>query len=85
MSYYARGMRTGYENIELCAFGLTMNVILQTTQNQSNKHGSVYWYLTDGKSFGFSPTYKIDQDSADVEDKSDKKRLSWNLTGSRRL
>ena len=47
-------MRTGYENIELCAFGLTKNVISQTTRNQPNKHGSVYWYLTDGKTLDSS-------------------------------
>ena len=53
-------MRTESENLELCAFGLTQNVISQTTRNIPNKHGNVYWYLTDGKSFGFSPVYKIE-------------------------
>ena len=76
------GMGTGSENIELCAFGLTKNVISQTTRNQPNKHGSVYWYLTDGVSFGFSPVYKISQCNVDLEDTSDKKRLSWYITGS---
>ena len=76
------GMRIGSENIELCAFGLTQNVISQTTKNQPNKHESVYWYLTDGYCFGFSPVYKINQYNADFEDTSDKKRLSWHLTGS---
>ena len=76
------GMRTGSENIELCAFGLTKNVISQTTRNKPNMHGSVYWYLTDRYSFGFSPVDKINQYSADVEGQSDKKRLSWRLCGS---
>ncbi|RNA22762.1 kinesin kif17 [Brachionus plicatilis] len=44
--------------------------------------GSAYWYLTDGKSFGFAPDSTIHQGNADIYDASSLFRLSWHLTGS---
>ena len=75
------GMKPQGEVVSLCAFGLMGNVMRETGRNRPNKWGEVFWYLTDGQSFGFSPAVKVNQSSADIEDKGDQFRLSWNLQG----
>lgn len=58
---------------------------LNTQRNVPVKYGDVWWYLTQGVSFGFAPISTINQNNADVStDLADfpKKRLSWSLTGA---
>ncbi|RNA24927.1 kinesin kif17 [Brachionus plicatilis] len=57
-------------------------VLTPTTISSPVFVGSAYWYLTDGKSFGFAPDSTINQGSADSHDISSPYRLSWHLTGS---
>ncbi|CAF0907647.1 unnamed protein product [Rotaria sordida] len=65
--------------ISLAAAGPASVLTLNTTWNQPQLFGQVYWYRTNGKSFGFSPLPTIRQTSADNEDLNSPLRLSWLL------
>ena len=66
-------------NIKLGAFGARSTVLRQTYTNSPNENNGVYWYFTNGKSFGFAGSSSISQSSADTL--SGSHRLSWHLTG----
>ncbi|CAF3659247.1 unnamed protein product [Rotaria sp. Silwood1] len=66
-------------SISLAAVGPASILTLNTTWNQPQLFGQVYWYRTHGKSFGFSPLATIRQTSADNEDLNSPLRLSWLL------
>jgi hypothetical protein len=66
-------------SIILAAVGPASVLTLNTMWNRSQQFGQVYWYRTEGKSFGFSPTITIRQTSADNEDLDSPLRLSWLL------
>ncbi|CAF0997441.1 unnamed protein product, partial [Brachionus calyciflorus] len=84
----AGGSLTNSDILELVACGNCYQIFRNTTLNSPNLIGSVYWYMTPGKSFGFSPIYTISQSSADTYDTSDPLRLSWHfdkISGGYRL
>ncbi|CAF1033858.1 unnamed protein product [Rotaria sordida] len=66
-------------SISLAAAGPASVLTLNTIWNQPQLFGQVYWYRTNGKSFGFSPLPTIRQTSADNEDLNSPLRLSWLL------
>lgn len=55
---------------------------LSTEINKPMLINGAYWYYTPGYSFGFSPVFKINQNSADTEDEKNKERISWHLNES---
>lgn len=55
------------------------SVLTKTNTNSPRFVGSAYWYLTEGKSFGFSKLSSINQNTADYNDHNDEYRLSWHL------
>ncbi|CAF1081140.1 unnamed protein product [Brachionus calyciflorus] len=65
--------------LNLVACGNCLQILTNTTVNIPNLVGSVYWYMTPGVSFGFSPIYSITQNSADTYNTSDPLRLSWHF------
>ncbi|CAF1096024.1 unnamed protein product [Didymodactylos carnosus] len=65
--------------LSLAACGPKDILSLNTLLNQPFKHDNVYWYLTPTKSFGFSPTSVIKQESPDIVSDQGYKRLSWYL------
>lgn len=65
--------------ITLAAVGPVSVLTLNTPWNQPKQFGDVYWYSTNGKSFGFAPTSSIRQTSADTQDLDSPQRLSWLL------
>jgi hypothetical protein len=84
----AGGAKKGSDILLLVSCGNCQNVLTATQKNKPVLNNGAYWYLTDKKSFGFSPSYNIKQHSVDWFDCdsdaincSDEKRLSWNLGG----
>ncbi|CAF0892118.1 unnamed protein product [Adineta ricciae] len=67
------------KTISVAAVGPAKILTLNTTWNRPEQFGQVYWYRTNGKSFGFSPLSTIRQTSGDNEDLSSSLRLSWIL------
>ncbi|CAF0922766.1 unnamed protein product [Brachionus calyciflorus] len=65
--------------LDLVACGNCFQILTNTTLNTPKLVGSVYWYLTPGKSFGFSPSFKITQATSDTYNESDPLRLSWHI------
>lgn len=51
----------------------------QTTLNLPYNDNGVFWYYTQGYSFGFSDTSNINQDFVDIQDPTNELRLSWNI------
>ncbi len=76
------GNRYNETFLRLVACANCLNATTQTIRNQPKYNGGAYWYFTDGKSFGFSPNFTIDQNIADVNDQSSNLKLSWHLDGS---
>ncbi|CAF3308789.1 unnamed protein product [Rotaria socialis] len=66
-------------SIILAAVGPASVLTTNTTWNQPQQFGDVFWYRTPGKSFGFAPTFTIRQTQGDNEDLSNPLRLSWLL------
>lgn len=66
-------------SISVAAVGPSTILTLNTSWNQVQQFGQVYWYRTSGKSFGFSPLSNIRQTPADNEDLNSPLRLSWLL------
>ncbi len=76
--------------ILLVSCGNCHSILSPTPLNQPVLINGAYWYMTDYRSFGFSPIYAIQQRYADaydcsgiqlVENCTDSKRLSWGLWG----
>ena len=67
--------------LRLVACANCLSVTTETTVNNPRFYGRAYWYFTNGISFGFAPTYVIDQNRADVTDLNSNLRLSWHLDG----
>ncbi|CAF0865388.1 unnamed protein product [Brachionus calyciflorus] len=65
--------------LELVACGNCFQILTETLIDAPNRVGSAYWYMTTGKSFGFSPIFTITQNTADTHDYSDPLRLSWHF------
>ncbi|CAF1007353.1 unnamed protein product [Brachionus calyciflorus] len=63
--------------LELVACANCLQILTNTTVNSPKLVGSVYWYMTPGVSFGFSPSSTIIQNPTDVYKLSDPLRLSW--------
>ncbi|CAF0991711.1 unnamed protein product [Brachionus calyciflorus] len=75
----AAGGLVNSDILELVACGNCFQIMTNTTLNTPKLVGSVYWYLTPGKSFGFSPSFTISQTTSDQFNLSDPQRLSWHL------
>ncbi|CAF1030617.1 unnamed protein product [Brachionus calyciflorus] len=73
------GSLTNSDILELVACGNCNQIFRNTTLNSPNLVGSVYWYMTPGQSFGFSPSFTITQNTADTCSQSDPLRLSWHF------
>lgn len=76
------------DNLLLVSCGNCHAVLKETSNNKPVLNNEAYWYLTEKKSFGFSPSFNIKQLSVDWHDCdssakncSDDKRLSWYLGG----
>ena len=69
---------TGNDNMRLVACGYCLNVLNVTALNTPNYVGSAYWYYTPTKSFGYSPTNSITQNSCDNSNTDDNLRLCWH-------
>ena len=67
------------QSLVLAAVGPATVLSINTPWNQPQQFGQVYWYRTNGKSFGFSPDSVIRQTSGDTNDITNTKRLSWIL------
>ena len=68
--------------LQLCAVGRRDEVLKRTKMIEPHEHNDVWWYFTDGVSFGFAPDGVIKQQQADTHNHRDNKRLSWHLGGS---
>lgn len=84
----AGGAAVASDNLLLVSCGNCFAVLTETPLNKPVLNNGAYWYLTDKKSFGFSPSSNIKQDNADWYDCdkarkkcTDDKRLSWWLSG----
>ena len=83
----AGGAAKGSDNLLVVSCGNCHSVLSPTLTNQPVLINGAYWYLTEKKSFGFSPISSINQrsvdcydcDSAKCNDCNDNKRLSWSL------
>ena len=62
----AAGGLVNSDILDLVACGNCYAVLSPTTLNSPVFVGSVYWYMTAGKSFGFSPNSIITKNSADI-------------------
>ena len=86
------GKSIGSNVLTTVAAAPTNSVFTSTTINTPQLLNGTYWYYTPTKSFGYSPTNIISQDTADVTGcdsaaaravacASDPSRLSWHLAG----
>ena len=80
----AGGAAVNSDNLLLVSCGNCLSVLTPTPQNKPVFNNGAYWRLTNAYSFGFSPTYNINQNRNDVFDCAgsncpDIKRLSWYL------
>ena len=69
-------------SISLAAVGPASVLTLNKVWNRPQLVGQVYWYRTNGQSFGFSPLPAVRQTSGDKEDLTSPLRLSWILDQS---
>ncbi len=82
----AGGAFQNSDNLLLVSCGNCHSVLTPTEYRKPVFNNGAYWYLTNGKSFGFSHSFYIFQDDADHSDCNtawycpDKKKLSWHLT-----
>ena len=86
----AGGAAKGSDNLLLVSCGDCQTVLTETPLNTPVLNNGAYWYLTTGKSFGFSPNGNIKQLNADwydceyinnsVKNCKENSRLSWHLT-----
>ena len=75
--------KVGEERLAVAACG-RMDKVLQETSGRyiSREENGAWWYRTRFHSVGFAPRNKVDLYFADVADREDDRRLSWNLTGN---
>jgi hypothetical protein len=82
------GKAVGSSNILLAAAAPTAQVFTETVRNTPQLLNGTYWYYTlnislqDGiplGSIGFAPTGVINQETADIQSRSDPLRLSWHI------
>ncbi|KOO28234.1 kinesin-like protein kif17-like protein [Chrysochromulina tobinii] len=71
----------GANAVALGAFGKRDDVLRRTPHNEPHEHNGVWWYRTDGYSFGFAPNSELQQYRADSMNPRDPQRLSWHLQG----
>ena len=73
----------GAPTIAVGAFGSREEVLTRTKPNTPHWHNGVWWYLTEGQSFGFAPTDSIGKKGwlVDAGHADDPARLSWGLHG----
>ncbi len=82
------GGARGDDNMRLVSCGNCLSVLAVTLVNKPNYVGSAYWYYTPTRSFGFSPTNSISQNSCDNSNLADNFRLCWhtnNIDGGYRV
>ena len=65
--------------LKVVACANCLAITTQTAFNQPNFVGAAYWYLTYSLSFGFSPSYSINQGQADTTSTESNSRLSWHI------
>jgi len=75
--YVFVGARGPSGRIALGAVGLRHIVLNRTTENNTREDNGVYWYLRDGRAFGFAPNASINLSSADITTSEESERLSW--------
>ena len=73
------GNRPSDSLLRVIACADCLSVTKQTVLNQPKFIGAAFWYFTDSKSFGFSPTSTIKQNIADDYDQESNLRVSWHL------
>ena len=75
--------KEGSDTIALGAFGRREEVLSRTARNDPHEHNGVWWYLTEGQSFGFAPTSSVGKRGwlVDTSNEDDPARLSWGLHG----
>ena len=64
----AGGAALNSDNLLLVSCANCHSVLTETPLNQPVLNNGAYWYLTTGKSFAFSLSYNIKQNSADIYD-----------------
>ena len=89
--------KEGSDTLALCAMAERTDVLKKTTKSgDSNKSNGVLWHNCRGKSFGFSPAPKNDEDAdneddnssvkeqkdAEMQDNQDSLCLRWRLDGN---
>ena len=70
------------DNILLMACGNCYNIMTNTSRTVPRLVNDVWWYYTQGSSFGFAPAWQITQNPTDTTLIGGENRLSWTLTGS---
>ena len=75
----AGGGKVNSDILDLVSCGNCYSILAPTVLDKPIYVGSAYWYMTSGKSFGFSPIFSISQTTADMHDLSSPLRLSWHL------
>ena len=76
------GKAVGSSTLPVLAAAPTSQVFTATASNTPQLINGTYWYYTQNKSIGFSPTNIITQNPADTTDTSSPLRLSWHLLSS---
>ena len=76
------GKAVGSSTLPVLAAAPTSQVFTETVINTPQLINGTYWYYTQTKSIGFSPTNIITQNPADNTDTSSPLRLSWHLLTS---
>jgi hypothetical protein len=76
------GKAVGSSTLPVLAAAPTSQVFTETVINTPQLINGTYWYYTQNKSIGFSPTNIITQSPADSTDMSSPLRLSWHLLTS---
>ena len=70
-------------NLLLVSCGSCLDILTTTPKNQTRLVNGAWWYFTPGISFGFAPDFNINQEPyCDKYDRSNTKRLSWELAGA---
>ena len=76
------GKEVGSSTLPVLAAAPTSQVFTTTALDTPQLINGTYWYYTQNKSIGFSPTNIITQSPADNTDTSSPLRLSWHLLSS---
>jgi hypothetical protein len=79
---FVGALYSGATTFTLGAWGPVSEVLTTTVVNTPHLYNGVYWYFTDGTSFGFSLNPSVSQSSGDTGSTDPYYRLSWHLDGS---